>query len=181
MHEGVSTPTRGWEKVLFAMRCQNIPLSQLLVQAVGYSIALLLWTITSISELNARFLYLSLWHSLPPLAGLACYWPAQGFAFTRQMGHSPWQVFRAAGHHEWWRGSPCWQNGGDASSPITPWLAAFLCFHWRTLLISVLPNNAGTNSDLLGLKWHIWQWHWLLVFEHQAGILMRNGVEWITC
>lgn len=163
------------------MRCRNTPLSQLLRQAVGYGFALPLWTITSSSELNVHFLCLSLWHSLSPLAGSACCRPAQGFAFTRQMGHSPWQVFRTAGYHEWWRGSPCWQSGGNASSPITPRLAASLHFHWSALLIAVFPNNAGTNNDLLGLKWYIWQWHWLLVFEHRAGILMKKRAEWITC
>lgn len=181
VHGGVSTPTWGWEKVLFAMTCQNTSLSQLLIQAVGYRIAFLLWTITFSSDLNVHFLCLSLWQSLSSLAGSACYRPVQGFALTRQMGHSAWQIFTVAGHLECWRKSPCWKSGGDASSPITPCLAASPQFHWSTLLIAVFPNNAGTNNDLLGLKWHIWQWHWLLVFDHQAGIFMRKGVKWITC
>jgi len=30
-----------------------------------------------------------------------------------------------------------------------------LHIHWSALLIAMFPNNAGTNNDLLGLKWHI--------------------------
>lgn len=39
VHGGVSTPTCGWEKAPFAMRCWNTPSSQLLIESVGYSIA----------------------------------------------------------------------------------------------------------------------------------------------
>lgn len=61
-------------------------------------------------------------------------------------------VSLSTGHLKSWRGSPCWQKGGDARSPITSGLAASLHFHWSTLLIAVFLNNTGINNDLLGLK-----------------------------